>query len=104
MNTLKDSCSSRYIKDTSVVWKTIKLLCFSVQPVKRYIGTMSHPLIAVCQMRAIADKVKNLEVVTELAAEAKRKSAMVRILGIRIPHAYHHMQLRIPHCTIAFLI
>lgn len=41
---------------------------------------MTHPLIAVCQMRSIADKVKNLEVVAELAAEAKRKSAMVHVL------------------------
>lgn len=40
---------------------------------------MAHPLIAVCQMRSIADKVKNLEVVTELATEAKRRSAVVCI-------------------------
>lgn len=42
---------------------------------------MAHPLIAVCQMRSIADKMKNLEVVTELAAEAKRRSAAVCTFG-----------------------
>lgn len=40
---------------------------------------MTHPLVAVCQMRSIADKMKNLEIVTELAAEAKRRSAVVCI-------------------------
>ncbi|KAG5329010.1 NFT1 protein, partial [Acromyrmex heyeri] len=49
----------------------------NVQPAKRYINTMIHPLIAVCQMRSIADKVKNLQVVSELAAEAKRRSATI---------------------------
>lgn len=38
---------------------------------------MANPLIAVCQMQSISDKVKNLEVVKSLAAEAKRKSATV---------------------------
>ncbi|XP_012054061.1 PREDICTED: nitrilase homolog 1 [Atta cephalotes] len=49
----------------------------NIQPAKRYINTMIHPLIAVCQMRSIADKVKNLQVVSELAAEAKRRSATI---------------------------
>ncbi|XP_020284767.1 nitrilase homolog 1 isoform X2 [Pseudomyrmex gracilis] len=38
---------------------------------------MAHPLIAVCQMRSVADKAKNLEVLTELTAEAKRRSAAI---------------------------
>ncbi|XP_032671126.1 nitrilase and fragile histidine triad fusion protein NitFhit isoform X2 [Odontomachus brunneus] len=38
---------------------------------------MANPLIAVCQMRSISDKVKNLEVVTTLAMEAKRRSAAI---------------------------
>lgn len=42
---------------------------------------MANPLIAVCQMRSISDKVKNLEVVTALAMEAKRRSAAVCTLG-----------------------
>ncbi|GAB1868724.1 Nitrilase-like protein 1 [Camponotus japonicus] len=50
---------------------------YSIQWTKRCISTMAHPLIAVCQMRSIADKVKNLEVVTELATEAKRRSAVI---------------------------
>lgn len=56
-----------------------KLLYLSIQRAKYCTITMAHPLIAVCQMRSIADKVKNLEVVTELAAEAKRRSAVVCI-------------------------
>lgn len=56
-----------------------KLLHFSIQWTKHCISTMAHPLIAVCQMRSIADKVKNLEVVTELATQAKRRSAVVCI-------------------------
>jgi len=63
------------------VYKITKLLRFSIQLVKRYIETMAHPLIAVCQMRSIADKVKNLEIVSELAAEARYRSATVRIFG-----------------------
>jgi len=59
------------------VYEITKFLHFSIQPAKRYIITMIHPLIAVCQMRSIADKVKNLQVVSELAAEAKRRSATV---------------------------
>lgn len=59
--------------------KITKLLHFSVQQAKRCISTMANPLVAVCQMRSIADKVKNLEVLTELAAEAKRRSAVVCI-------------------------
>lgn len=50
---------------------------YSIQSAKRCISTMAHPLVAVCQMRSITDKVKNLEVVTELAAEAKRRSAVI---------------------------
>ncbi|TGZ57544.1 deaminated glutathione amidase [Temnothorax longispinosus] len=61
----------------SIIAQSFPVKCYSVQPVKRYTGTMAHPLIAVCQMRSIADKVKNLEVVAELAAEAKRKSATI---------------------------
>ncbi|XP_025996915.1 nitrilase and fragile histidine triad fusion protein NitFhit isoform X5 [Solenopsis invicta] len=61
-----------------IIAKSLALKCHSIQPVRhRYIGTMAHPLIAVCQMRSIADKMKNLEVVTELAAEAKRRSAAI---------------------------
>lgn len=45
---------------------------------------MAYPLVAVCQMRSIADKVKNLEIVTELAAEAKRRSAAVCIFVNKI--------------------
>lgn len=56
-----------------------KLLYFSIQRAKYCTSTMANPLIAVCQMRSIADKVKNLEVVTELAAEAKHRSAVVCI-------------------------
>jgi len=63
------------------IYKITKLLRFRIQSVKRYIETMAHPLIAVCQMRSIADKVKNLEIVSELAAEARYRSARVRILG-----------------------
>ncbi|XP_029668761.1 nitrilase and fragile histidine triad fusion protein NitFhit [Formica exsecta] len=50
---------------------------YSIQCAKRCISTMTHPLVAVCQMRSIADKMKNLEIVTELAAEAKRRSAVI---------------------------
>lgn len=46
---------------------------------KCYVSTMANPLIAVCQMRSIADKIKNLEIVTTLAVEAKRRSALVHI-------------------------
>ncbi|XP_036142693.1 nitrilase and fragile histidine triad fusion protein NitFhit isoform X3 [Monomorium pharaonis] len=61
-----------------VIAQSFVLKCCSVQSLRhRYIGTMAHPLIAVCQMRSIADKVKNLEVVTELTAEAKRRSAII---------------------------
>ncbi|KAL6260454.1 hypothetical protein P5V15_007979 [Pogonomyrmex californicus] len=56
------------------------LKCYSIQSAKHYMSTMAHPLIAVCQMRSIADKVKNLEVVIELVAEAKRRSATVAFL------------------------
>ncbi|KAM0727423.1 Deaminated glutathione amidase [Formica fusca] len=50
---------------------------YRIQCAKRCISTMTHPLVAVCQMRSIADKMKNLEIVTELAAEAKRRSAVI---------------------------
>ncbi|XP_012216283.1 deaminated glutathione amidase isoform X1 [Linepithema humile] len=60
-----------------IIAKSLTLKCYSIQPGKRCISTMAHPLIAVCQMRSIADKGKNLEVVTELAAEAKRRSAAI---------------------------
>lgn len=59
--------------------KLIKFRHFSIQQAKRCISTMANPLIAVCQMRSIADKEKNLEVLTDLAAEAKRRSAVVCI-------------------------
>ncbi|XP_014474246.1 PREDICTED: nitrilase homolog 1 [Dinoponera quadriceps] len=49
----------------------------SKHPARRCISTMTNPLIAVCQMRSISDKVKNLEVVTSLAIEAKRRSAAI---------------------------
>jgi len=71
------------MENISYVYK-IKLLRFSIQSVKRYIETMAHPLIAVCQMRSIADKVKNLEIVSELAAEARYRSATVCIQIIPI--------------------
>lgn len=55
--------------------------CFySLKPAKRCISTMANPLIAVCQMRSISDKTKNLEVVNTLANEAKRRSATVCIM------------------------
>ncbi|KAL0106180.1 hypothetical protein PUN28_016120 [Cardiocondyla obscurior] len=38
---------------------------------------MAHPLAAVCQMRSTADKLKNLEIVAQLAAEAKHKLATI---------------------------
>lgn len=50
---------------------------YNIQQAKRCISTMANPLIAVCQMRSIADKEKNLEVLTDLAAEAKRRSAVM---------------------------
>lgn len=50
---------------------------YSIQQAKRCISTMANPLIAVCQMRSIADKEKNLEVLTELTAEAKHRSAVM---------------------------
>ncbi|KAL6435052.1 hypothetical protein ACFW04_005269 [Cataglyphis niger] len=50
---------------------------YSIQWAKRCSSTMAYPLVAVCQMRSIADKVKNLEIVTELVAEAKRRSAVI---------------------------
>lgn len=83
-----------YIKQSFSLFKNVHLLLFplriqvdetfiiyfSTQPTKRYINTMAqHPLIAVCQMRSIADKARNLQVVNELTAEARRKSAVVRI-------------------------
>lgn len=48
---------------------------------------MAYPLVAVCQMRSIADKVKNLEIVTELVAEAKRRSAVVCIFVNKIKYS-----------------
>ncbi|XP_019695809.1 deaminated glutathione amidase [Harpegnathos saltator] len=62
-------------------WPVIVQSCIlkycSIQPVKRCISTMTNPLIAVCQMRSISNKIKNLEVVTSLAMEAKRRSAAI---------------------------
>jgi len=69
------------MENISYVYKITKLLRFSIQSVKRYIETMAHPLIAVCQMRSVADKIKNLEIVSQLAAEARYRSATVCILG-----------------------
>lgn len=60
-----------------IIIQSLTLKRYSIQLAKRYIDTMAHPLIAVCQMRSIADKMKNLEIVAELAAEAKRKSATI---------------------------
>lgn len=59
----------------------IRSLSVSIQSAKRCISTMANPLIAVCQMRSISDKVKNLEVVASLAVEAKRRSAVVCTFG-----------------------
>ncbi|XP_011876098.1 PREDICTED: nitrilase homolog 1 isoform X1 [Vollenhovia emeryi] len=65
------------IRAWSIIAQSFTVRCCSVDPARRCIGTMAHPLVAVCQMRSIADKAKNLEVVAELAAEAKRRSATI---------------------------
>lgn len=39
---------------------------------------MTHKYVAVCQMRSINDKQKNLEVVSQLINEAKQRNACVR--------------------------
>lgn len=47
---------------------------------RRLISTMTNKLVAVCQMRSINDKKKNLEVVSHLIDEAKQRNANIAFL------------------------
>ncbi|XP_047359555.1 nitrilase and fragile histidine triad fusion protein NitFhit [Vespa velutina] len=45
--------------------------------IRRLISTMTHKYVAICQMRSINDKQKNLEVVSQLIHEAKQRNACI---------------------------
>ncbi|XP_015176076.1 PREDICTED: nitrilase and fragile histidine triad fusion protein NitFhit [Polistes dominula] len=47
---------------------------------RRLISTMTNKLVAICQMRSINDKEKNLEVVAKLINEAKQRNACIAFL------------------------
>ncbi|KAG7207850.1 hypothetical protein KM043_009451 [Ampulex compressa] len=47
------------------------------QAIRSYSVTMAKPLVAVCQMTSTADKMKNMQVVVQLATEAKSRSAAI---------------------------
>ncbi|KAK2583065.1 hypothetical protein KPH14_009098 [Odynerus spinipes] len=47
---------------------------------RRLISTMTSKLVAVCQMRSINDKQKNLEVVSQLIDEAKQRNVDIAFL------------------------
>jgi len=87
----------------SIASKSKKRSFSSARSVRRYVNTMvQHPLIAVCQMRSTADKVKNLQIVNQLTAEAKCKSAAVRSIrhnkhATRLIFATYHFGCVVGH-------
>lgn len=58
----------------------ITLHVMFMKETKRLISTMTNKLAAVCQMRSINDKQKNLEVVSQLIDEAKQRKASIAFL------------------------